>query len=302
MGADSFPYRAGAERSVRPAADRPDAPAADPARPREALARFQADPQGRLLSVPLATPDPPDVTLCAASLPCLDPADGAAWEHLAAVVLADAERSTWRGLGTDRRRREWLLGRIAVKDALRLHLGGVSGRYVSPAGLVVAADAWGRPLARGPAVPGGATTPAISLAHTDGVALGAASGGAAGLGVDVERLDRRRGDFESAAFHEAERRLLDGAPESERRERALRLFCAKEAAAKAAGRGFMGSPLNLWVEDCDAGVTQVWLRPAGRLARALPGSCEPIRARVMALPDHGVIVALARGGVPPEAP
>jgi phosphopantetheine--protein transferase-like protein len=91
-----------------------------------------------------------------------------------------------------------------------------------------------------------------------------------GVGIDVERVDRRRGEFERAAFSPKEMRLLEEGPEAARRERALRLWCAKEAVAKAIGRGLMGSPLNLEALGTDPGLGRVDLRLTGSLATALP--------------------------------
>lgn len=58
------------------------------------------------------------------------------------------------------------------------------------------------------------------------------------VGIDLENLARRREDFEAIAFSPDERQTLAAMPWESRQEWALRMWCAKEAVAKALGRGF----------------------------------------------------------------
>src|SRR6185295_1331322 len=109
-------------------------------------------------------------------------------------------------------------------------------------------------------------------------------------------LDRRRGDYEPAAFTDDERRRLDAGPADRRTERALRLFCAKEAAAKATGLGLMGSPLNLHVVACDAGLERVELRAVGRLAEALPDGDRIPTTVAWVGTRAGLVIALSQRG------
>jgi 4'-phosphopantetheinyl transferase EntD len=185
------------------------------------------------------------------------------------VSLDPEERVAWEAIRSARRRQEWLMGRLAAKDAVR---GRLEARGMAPeaAAIAIRPDSLGCPRAAGPAVEGSGAPMAISIAHTRGVAAAVAGATADGLGLDIERIDRRRGDYERAAFTDEERRRLDAGPGDQRAERALRLFCAKEAVAKAIGRGLMGSPLNLRVLDCDAEVRHAGLEVAGSLARVLP--------------------------------
>jgi phosphopantetheinyl transferase len=218
-------------------------------------------------------------------------------ERLARVALAPDESAAWQGLGAAKRRREWLMGRIAAKDAVRLHLEKARGLRLPVREIAILADERGRPHARVPLLAATGASPAVSIAHTDGVAVAVVSGRGDGIGIDVERLDRRRGDYERAAFGDDERLRLDAGPPAGRAARALRLFCAKEAAAKATGLGLMGSPLNLRILDADAALTHVVLEAAGRLAEALPDGRD---RRFDAWIDDadGILIALA-AGLPP---
>ncbi|HYV19509.1 MAG TPA: 4'-phosphopantetheinyl transferase superfamily protein [Verrucomicrobiae bacterium] len=224
------------------------------------------------------------------------PDDAEAIGELAPVSLAPDELETWRSFRLPKRRREWLMGRLAAKEAVRLRLmrsdfpSRPEARPSPPSRreIVVRTDERGRPSA-GPAI-------ALSIAHTEGIAVAAVATRAVGIGIDVERLDRRRGDYERGAFTDDERRRLDAGPADRRAERALRLFCAKEAAAKATGLGLMGSPLNLHVVACDAGLERVELRAVGRLAEALPDGDRIPTTVAWVGTRAGLVIALSQRG------
>jgi phosphopantetheinyl transferase len=199
---------------------------------------------------------------------------------MAFLVLGAAEREAWRALpGSDARRREWLMGRIAAKDAVREWLRR-RGTVVHAADVEVVVGPENRPEVRGP----WAGRVHVSVSHSDGVAVGIAS--AREVGIDVERVGRTRPDFERAAFTPAERALLDALPAA-RDEWALRLWCAKEAAVKALGRGFVNGPGDAVATAVDTASGLVDVIPAGALA-AHPG---PIRARTERLEDLVLAVA-----------
>ena len=211
--------------------------------------------------------------------------------------LEPGERAAWEAIRSARRRQEWLMGRLAAKEAVR---GRLEARGMAPeaAAIAIRPDAMGCPRAAGPAVEASGAPMAISIAHTRGVAAAVAGATADGLGLDIERIDRRRGDYERAAFSDEERRRLDAGPADQRAERALRLFCAKEAVAKAIGRGLMGSPLNLRVLDGDAAVTRAVLEVAGSLARTLPAFRGRRLPAWIGMSDR-LVVAWARVEEPP---
>ena len=73
------------------------------------------------------------------------------WQRvLAHLVLSRGERIRWQELsGTQRRRVNWLLGRAAAKDAVRLFLADRYGVELCPADVEIFQDRHGRPLAGG---------------------------------------------------------------------------------------------------------------------------------------------------------
>jgi phosphopantetheinyl transferase len=253
------------------------------------LDAFRLSPRDVILSAPLPVRVAGPVAACRLELPP-DSDGGVSWESLAHFVLGQEERPQWDRLTAPKRRREWLAGRVAAKDAIRRLLLATRGVSIFPADIAIVPEANGRPRAEGKALSGLGLS--ISIAHTDGVAVAIAAALEGGVGIDVERVDRRRGEYERAAFSADEVRLLGPETDLERRERSLRLWCAKEAVAKALGRGLMGSPLNLEARRVDAGFGEAELWLAGSLARALPDLTES--PQIASMERHGdLIVATA---------
>jgi phosphopantetheinyl transferase/acyl carrier protein len=156
---------------------------------------------------------------------------------LADRILSPAERRHWVSMrAVEKRRHEWLLGRSAAKEAVRSLIERNLGLRLAPEEIEIEPDAYGRPL-----VKNGwnrRDVPALSIAHSHGTAVAlAVLDPTALVGVDLESLAHRRQDFESIAFSPDERSLLEGLPAELRQEWALRMWCAKEAAGKAVGRG-----------------------------------------------------------------
>jgi phosphopantetheinyl transferase len=173
--------------------------------------------------------------------------------------------------------RQWLLGRVAVKDAVRELLWQSGAGPLFPAQIRVGNDAGGRPWARGPA----GEAYRVSLAHTGPVAV-ALAGVHEDVGIDIEPVvDRPVDSVAAAALTEAEKDLVRRAGPTGAAELLTRLWTAKEAAAKAAGSGFGGHPRRFIVTDLTgSGCTVV----AG-------GQRWPVRHRLIDGPDQSYVVA-----------
>ncbi|MDP3858231.1 MAG: beta-ketoacyl synthase N-terminal-like domain-containing protein [Stagnimonas sp.] len=174
---------------------------------------------------------------------------GAIWKRVTAhQVLSAAERACWYALPAQGpRREEWLMGRLAAKDAALDWIRLRHGLSLAPADIEILALASGQPRVRCAAL-GDRLPPAISLSHSQRWACAAASDPGVAVGIDYQRLDRLDDEQRLAAtFSATEQLLLTGAqPGSERRRHTAALWCAKEAAAKAAGTGLGGRPQD-WV-------------------------------------------------------
>ncbi|WP_218082749.1 4'-phosphopantetheinyl transferase family protein [Anthocerotibacter panamensis] len=159
----------------------------------------------------------------------------AALKTLADRLLTAAERDFWDRLPIrGPRAREWLLGRVAAKEALMQWFQQEQG--VSPTDFTLLPDAQGKPRLQGTLAP----LPEVSISHSRGHILAAVA--PTPLGVDLERLDVVRfDDWFHLAFGAEELALIPG-----RGPLLVGGWCAKEAAAKAWGTGFQGNPKD-WV-------------------------------------------------------
>lgn len=222
--------------------------------------------------------------------------DLASREIFADRYLGGAERDEMRS-HPPRGRRHWLLGRIAVKDAVRALLWEAGAGPVFPAELRVANTAAGVPhvLAEH-----GLDLPPVrvSVSHSGdlAVAVAAPAGGAdgpIGVGIDVEEIRTHRPETVEAALAPAERRLLDELVERTGLAAEVwftRFWTAKEAAAKAVGTGLGGSPQR-FVVHC--------AQPVGNQGVGAPAAGAPVRLLVTTPSGATVEIHLAEVSNPP---
>jgi hypothetical protein len=154
--------------------------------------------------------------------------------QLAPVELAETLASG----GPEMERTHRLWGRIAAKEAVRRIWLGQGGHPRYPADLVVAHDAEGRPRLDDRARPGFSDTPAISIAHADGVSAAiAARGPHAQPGIDAVALGEGFDEASTQELTQDERALLAKAAPGEAAEWAAQLIAARRAAAVSLGAG-----------------------------------------------------------------
>ncbi len=142
------------------------------------------------------------------------------------------------------RQRQWLLGRIAAKDAVRALAARRSGApedMLHPASFVIVNDAQGQPMAK--RFSGAPLSVHVSIAHCEDRAIAIAHDRP--VGVDIERISPRDPNFIASIATQVEQSLLDergGVTPEQRAEWITRLWCAKEAAGKMTGAGVNGAP------------------------------------------------------------
>jgi acyl transferase domain-containing protein/phosphopantetheinyl transferase (holo-ACP synthase) len=169
--------------------------------------------------------------------------------------LGAAERDLFEAR-PPRGRRQWLLGRIAVKDAVRQAIWDESGpRKVFPAEITVGNDGVGRPFVEG--THGTPLAPfAVSIAHTGDVGVAivrAAAGDRPQIGIDVEQVAARDDATLGFALSEDElTRLRLLAADGGEDLWFARFWTAKEAVAKALGTGLAGNPRRFAVVEATA--------------------------------------------------
>jgi acyl transferase domain-containing protein/phosphopantetheinyl transferase len=194
------------------------------------------------------------------------------WQDLwASLVLTRRERRAFQSLkGPAIRQQEWLSGRTAAKDAVRTFLKKHYQLDLFPADIEIAQDEYGRPIAGGPWAQGLPAVPKLSLTHSNGMAVAIVGHESSGsyLGIDLEVVRQLPSSFESVAFVGDEQRLLAVIPEFARTEWILRLWCAKEAIAKALGRGLVDGPHSVRIQAFDLRTGMVTVALQGKLAEA----------------------------------
>ncbi len=234
---------------------------------------FLLSPYNTLLSVPwtLPTAQIPDARGLRCSL-FTEMGGHTRTLGLAHLVLNPREMEAWQRLtGPERRRKQWLQGRIAAKDAVRLLLKQRYHLEASYGDIEIFSNKYGQPVVYGELVAKLGSYLCLSISHSGKMAA-AVTGeypDHEGVGIDVEPLEQSHEGLDEIAFTSGERTHLSEVPVTRRKEWVLRLWCAKEAVAKALGRGFMGNPRNLVVEDVDVVSGRVHFGVAGELARKL---------------------------------
>ena len=85
------------------------------------------------------------------------------------------------------------------------------------------------------------------------------------------------------AFAPDEQALLDGLPADATEEWTLRVWCAKEAVAKALGTGLLGDPRTVGVIGVDEHTGRIAVEIRGALAERLggPGALGPLLVNTM---------------------
>jgi phosphopantetheinyl transferase len=164
-------------------------------------------------------------------------------EYLARRFLTNSEIEAADGMRRALRQRDWVIGRIAAKDAVRHHLMQHGSGPVFPAEIAIAADAAGRPRVAG----AWAGDLRVSIAHKDGIACAIVADGR-DPGIDIEKIESRGEGFAGMAFGPDEMLRL---PPADRDEWTTRLWAAKEAAGKANGTGLAGNPKGLTLAALD---------------------------------------------------
>ncbi len=168
-------------------------------------------------------------------------------------VLTANEQATWKQVGrTEKRRLDWLSGRIAVKDAIRMFVMQEFNLSLRPADIDIQKTAGGslEVLIKDFDLP---YLPQISLSHcaTLAVAIAEFPNPDRQSGIDVETADEREDGFDQLAFTESERKFLSLIPKEEHPKMMSLLWTAKESAAKACGSGLAGNPKLFEMRHCD---------------------------------------------------
>ncbi|MCP4423407.1 MAG: 4'-phosphopantetheinyl transferase superfamily protein [Chloroflexi bacterium] len=148
-------------------------------------------------------------------------------------LLGFEERAKFDGLKTDKRRRDWLLGRWTAKHLLQELIQQKIGERPPLDTLVIRANKVGAPITDyGLRITGHGLS--LSISHSHGHAFCAVvERPSHPLGADMERIEPRRASFAVDYFTEAEMALVRRVSGAMREGVVTAVWSAKEAALKA---------------------------------------------------------------------
>ncbi|MBP6017199.1 MAG: 4'-phosphopantetheinyl transferase superfamily protein [Candidatus Promineofilum sp.] len=151
--------------------------------------------------------------------------------------LNDEETKLWQALRSEKRRRDWLLGRRTAKQLIAGLLHERFDRHLSLGEIMVRPHPDGWPMVELPALDGpAAVTLSISHSH-DWAFCVAVEGQNRPLGADIEANERRSAAFAEEYFAPLEIQFLAAAPAEQRDMLTNVIWSGKESALKAIRRG-----------------------------------------------------------------
>ena len=216
-------------------------------RPRE---EFYGDEVSQLFA---ALPDGALVWRIPAFPPRFFDNSGGIWRRvLSLTILSAEEREHFKSLlGNPRKADEWLVGRLAIKEAARAWFLRYLGAQIFPADLVIHTTADGRPYLAADGIEILGELPEISVSHVEGEAVAVAARAGQPVGIDLEMFGRIvPQDLLAGGFSEDEQALFANA-DGDLEASVLQAWCAKEAAAKCVGLGLNGRPRSFVVSALD---------------------------------------------------
>jgi len=189
---------------------------------------------------------------------------------------------------------EWLLGRSAAKDAVRILLKRQHGIELCPADIEIQTDKYGCPLVSGPWTRRMDYVPRVSITHKRGIAVALAVDGCEGfdIGIDLEKVRLLKDGFTEFVFHPDERQLISTINIDQTDEWILRFWCAKEALSKALGIGLNVKPKDFRIRDLDLDNGTVGIEIQGKIIQKNP-ELNGVRFGVHTIVEHDLIAGIA---------
>ena len=185
----------------------------------------------------------------------LFPPGSALWQDLwATLVLSRQERSAFATQPqSEAGRTEWLAGRTAAKDAVRLFLKKHYNLELLPADIQIVQDSNGKLQPQGSWSQQLRALPQLSFAQVNGAAVAlVGQGDTAPFGVDVQSLAANP----KPVLPLEEQRLIEAIAPAERAEWTVRLLSGRKAVAAAVGTASGLSNISIHSFDRQTGVLQ----------------------------------------------
>ena len=199
--------------------------------------------------------------------------------------LTPDERVTHDGFRFAKRRGDWLLGRWAAKTVL-MGAAALQRRDIGRLEIATAPDGAPSPKLGGEPYP-----VTLSLSHSHGRALAAATHGTTALGCDIELVEPRSAGFVDTYFTTAEAEAVQQSKPEFRDELITLIWSAKESTLKALRTGLRADTRSVEVVVDNEEVGGGW-----RSARAIAGDADEFGC-LWRRDDDFVITLVTRGTV-----
>lgn len=164
------------------------------------------------------------------------------WTFIEKRYLNSKEKEHHKSLLLNRRK-EYLISRIAIKDAIRTYIEEKYGKQSFPIEIFIDHNENGKPFAAGLDELNGLE---ISLSHKGNESVAIVSDKP--VGIDIESIEERTPDFMDISFTKKEQELIK---DKDQAEWSTRLWTAKEAYGKMLGTGLQGNPKRYEVKKID---------------------------------------------------
>jgi acyl transferase domain-containing protein/phosphopantetheinyl transferase len=206
-------------------------------------------------------------------------------------------RSVERFSKNNQRRREFILGRIAAKEAVRQLIWKFSGINLLPADIIIGSFESGQPFVHGECFNAIGFLPLISIAHKNGSVLAVAKHPATscGIGIDLETVVAKEQGFETLALTETEQKRLKTVQPAAKEVAIASYWAAKEACGKALGIGLRNNPKSIEIvfsDDTFSDAQANALHP-GETTRELS-----LAVRLFRIDKNVIAVATAQEAIP----
>ncbi len=172
--------------------------------------------------------------------------DAATRELVMRNFTNNIERKEYESLNP-KEQREWLISRVAAKDAVRSCVVPLVGRHVYPSELTISHNDLGAPQVISEIEE--ANSVQISIGHKNMCAVSFANGNNR-VGVDIELVEPRSERFAKSILTEKELKLLHARePDLSYDEVVTALWSAKETLSKLKGTGLEGKPKSFEIDS-----------------------------------------------------
>jgi phosphopantetheinyl transferase len=162
------------------------------------------------------------------------------WDFILKRYFNQTEKAYIRSL-LPNKRKERIISRVAVKDAVRALLKQQKEEAYYPIEFEICTDAAGKPFPQG-AMTNGIN---ISIAHKNTDAVGIARFDKP-VGIDIEEISEKSAGFTELVLNESELKLIK---DKDQTEWIIRCWVAKEAYGKYLGKGLQGNPKAYTIEE-----------------------------------------------------